>query len=668
MAMRPLAFRTRVLLGFLLVAAIVATVSALAGYSFLSQTVVKEAKARVEIDLGAAWSAYEEERGQLQTVLSLTSQNDALRAALRRGPAGSALVTELAAARGRSEIDFIGLVDAGETVIARGLPPYHTGDRIMPNPVVRAALAGRAASGTLVFPLEALRLEGDSLAERAFIPLVYTERALPTERQAEERGLVLFAAIPVLDSAEHVLGALYGGVLLNRKFSLVDRIRNAAFGSPTYKGRPVGTVTLFLGDVRIATNVMLDPATRALGTRVSRAVAESVLIRGERFADRAFVVNDWYLSAYDPIRDPSGRVVGIIYVGLLEKRYLEYRSGLTLRYFGVTAVALLLAAAVATYLAGGFRRPIARLLAATRELSAGRLDARVRVQSGSREVIELSQAFNSMADALETRRRALEEASAALQTALGETEEKNRAYLEMLGFVAHELKSPLASIVFALGSLRERILGPVNEAQDELLRSAAASADYLRDTIANYLSLSRIEEGGLRLQIEEVTFRREILEPLLARMAELAAQRGMRFTCDVDERTHAPCDRNLISSVFSNLLSNAIKYGRGGGEIRIAGREEPGGRWLRFSVWNEGPGFSPEDGDKLFQKFSRLAGGGVDTKSGTGLGLFVALKVIEKHGGRIQATSEPGQWAEFSFQLPLQQPESGDQEEPSRSS
>ena len=650
--MRRLAFRTRLLLGFLLVVAIVATVATLAGYSFLSHTVVKEAKARVELDLGAAWSAYEGEKNQLQIVLSLASQNDTLRDALRTSVAGPSLASQLDSIRGRSEIDFITLVDHAGRVMARGLPPYRAGDSALPNAVLEAALAGHATSGTVVLVPEALHREGDSLAERAYIPLVYTERALPSERQVEERGLVLLAAIPVLDSSERVLGALYGGVLLNRKFTLVDRIRNAAFGSLAYQGKPVGTVTLFLGDVRVATNVMLDAGTRALGTRVSRTVAETVLVRGERFADRAFVVNDWYLSAYDPIRDPSGRVIGIIYVGLLEKKYLGYRAGLTLRYFGVTTAALLLAAAVAMYLSAGFRRPITRLVAATRELSAGNLGARVAVKRGSREVAELSQAFNSMAQALEARSQALEQTSQALSGALAEAEEKNRAYLEMLGFVAHELKSPLASIVFALGSLRDRILGPVNDSQAALLRSAADSADYLRDTIANYLSLSRIEEGGLRLQVEEVAFRPDILDPLLARMSELAAERGMRLACDVDEQLRGPCDRNLITSVFANLLSNAVKYGRSGSEIRVAGRQEADGQWLRFSVWNEGPGFSREEGDKLFHKFSRLAGGGVDTKSGTGLGLFVALQIIEMHGGKVWATSEPGQWAEFAFLLP----------------
>ena len=337
--------------------------------------------------------------------------------------------------------------------------------------------------------------EGERLAERAHIPIVDTERATPTDRVAEDRGMVIEAAIPVRDSRERVLGVVYGGVLLNRKFSLVDRIRDAAFGDRTYQGKPVGTVTIFLGDVRIATNVMLDAGTRALGTRISEEVDDKVLRRGERFADRAFVVNDWYLSAYDPIRDPTGKVIGIIYVGLLEKQYLGYMSGLALEYLGITFLSLVLAAGIALYLSSGFRRPIMRLVRATRELSGGNLRARVQVVHASQEVTELARAFNSMAAVLEARGTELHEASLALQKAYREAAERNRAYLEMLGFVTHELKSPLASIVFAIGSLRDHILGPLNQEQEALLKAASISADYLRDTIANYLNLSRIEEG-----------------------------------------------------------------------------------------------------------------------------------------------------------------------------
>jgi two-component system NtrC family sensor kinase len=653
---KQLAFRTRLLLGFTLVVGIVAIVSTWAGMSFISQTVMKEAMVRVEMDLGTAWSAYEAERSRLQIVVSMASQNDFFRSVLRSDGAMSEIAWELGAFRRKYDMDFLTLVDSKGFVVGRSRQPFAVGDKVSPNPVIDAALQGRASSGTVLVSRQELLLEGEALAERAYVPLVNTERATPTDRVVEDRGMVLEAAIPVLGATDHVLGVVYGGVLLNRKFNLVDRIRNTVFGDKTYEGKPLGTVTLFLGDVRVDTNVMLEAGTRALGTRVSEEVYEKVLRRGERFAARAFVVNDWYLSAYDPIRDPSGNTVGIIYVGLLEKKYLGYKSSLALQYLGITFLSLVLSAAVALYLSSGFRRPILRLLRATRELSGGNLQARVEVTQASREVTELAQAFNSMATSLETHTRELNEVSEAVKRAYREAEEKNRAYLEMLGFVTHELKSPLASIVFAIGSLRDHILGRLNAGQEALLKAASVSADYLRDTIANYLNLSRMEEGELTLHISEVHFRRDVIEPLLDRLSELAGDRKIRIVCDVPEEISGICDSGLVTSVFQNLLSNAIKYGREGGAIRVAARAAEDKSLLRFNVWNEGEGFERNAGEKLFHKFSRLPSGGDDTKSGTGLGLFVSQKIIEKHGGRIWAESEPGCWADFIFTLPVTPP------------
>jgi two-component system NtrC family sensor kinase len=648
-----LAYRTKLLLGFELVVAITATVITWAGFSFISRTVTKEAMLRVEMDLGGAWSAYEAEKSRLQTVVGMASQRESLREALRFRRGLDTISGELDALRRKYDLDFLSLADSQGRVVARGRSPYAAGERAWASPILRRALSGTAGVGTVVVPAEALGAEGEELATRAYIPVVYTERALPTTRIAEDRGLALQTAIPILDPSERVLGVLYGGILLNRKFALVDRIRDVVFGNKTYEGKPVGTVTLFLGDVRIATNVMLDPGTRALGTRVSGEVYDKVLVRGQRFADRAFVVNDWYLSAYDPIRDPEGRIIGIIYVGLLEKKYLEYRSGLAMQFLGISFLALVLSGAVAFSVSGGFRGPVRRLVQATREVSAGNLKTRVHVDRASREMVELAQAFNSMTDALEVRTGELQQASSALEKALAEAEDKNRAYLETLGFVTHELKSPLASIVFAIGSLREHILGPLNESQEALLKAAANSAEYLRSTIANYLNLSRIEEGELKLTPTPVSFRSDILDPLLGRVSELAADRKMRIVCSVPEDLVGTCDRDQIACVFQNLLSNAIKYGREQGEIRIGTEQDSRTGLRQFNVWNEGPGFDRDAAEKLFQKFFRLGAAAASTKPGTGLGLFVSRKIVERHGGRLWAESEPGQWANFVFTVPL---------------
>lgn len=643
-------FRTRQMLGFALVVGVMGSVTTWTGFSFLSKTIFKEAHLRVEMDINSAWSAYREEVAQLESAVSMSAQRASLHQGVQKTLNKQAPAAELEVVRTRYGLDFLTLVRSDSVVVARSRAPYLSGDTVLFDPVLAEAFQGRIGSGTVVVPETFLRREGEALVALANIPLVVTERAVPRHQLVEDRGLVLMAAVPIFDSNEQVIAVVYGGILLNRKFELVDRIREAVFGDMTYENRPVGTVTVFLWDVRIATNVMQLDRTRALGTRVSEEVYHTVLEQGKRFADRAFVVNDWYLSAYDPIRDPNGQIVGIIYVGLLEKKYLAYKSSLATQFLGISFASLLLSAVVAFYLSNTLRRPIQQLVTAARELSTGNLSTRVNIRRASQETSELAAAFNSMAASLGKRSQELEQTTLETKKAYLEADEKNRAYLEMLGFVTHELKSPLASIVFAIESVRDGILGPITSQQEAVLKSAANSADYLHNTIANYLNLSRIEEGALKLELSEAAFVSEIIKPVLERLAETAADHQMTIDCAVSPSYRGRCDTGLLTAVFQNLLSNAIKYGRIGGKIEITGEQSTFG--FTFSVFNEGRGFSPHVADKLFAKFFRWTDKEQDTRSGTGLGLFVTRRIIELHGGKIWAESEEGHWAKFTFTLP----------------
>ncbi|MDH4158160.1 MAG: cache domain-containing protein, partial [candidate division Zixibacteria bacterium] len=370
-------FRTAQLMGYTLVVALMGAFTLYAGFSFISETVVKEAKLRVEMDLNSAWHSYDDEKAFIEMAVSMATQHESLRGVLRGRADIADMIPQMRALADKYGLHFLTLVDKNGIVLARLDETGVLGQRVRRDPVIDRALQGTAAKGTaLVSPSDLLR-EGAELAHTAYIPLVPTERARPTERLVEDRGMVVEAAVPILTVTDSVLGVFYGGKLLNRKFRLVDRVRNAVFGDNIYQGKPLGTVTIFLQDVRIATNVIKADSTRAIGTRVSDEVYVKVLERGERFADRAFVVNDWYLSAYDPIKDPDGNIIGILYVGLLEKKYLDYKSSLVMRFLEITFLALLLSVVLCFFLSATIRRPVLRLVEATRSLSAGRLDARV---------------------------------------------------------------------------------------------------------------------------------------------------------------------------------------------------------------------------------------------------------------------------------------------------
>jgi two-component system NtrC family sensor kinase len=508
------------------------------------------------------------------------------------------------------------------------------------------------SSGTTLIDRQDLLRISKKLADQAYISLVPTRLARPTERQVEERGLILESAIPVFDIKNDVCGVLYGGILLNRRFDLVDRIRNAIFEAGMYKGKPLGTVTIFLWDTRITTNVLQRDHLRAIGTQISEEVYIQVLEKGERFGNRAFVVNDWYLSAYDPIRDPGGKIIGILYVGLLEEKYLDYKAALTKNFLAISLLALLISIILAVYFSGKIRQPILKLVDATRRLSTGDLTTRLNHVEGAYEIAELSKSFNRMVEYLEKDRKQLQETSRELESAYKQADDKNRAYMETLGFVTHELKSPLASIVFALNSIRERLLGPLTDAQLAVLKSSARSADYLNTTIANFLNLSRIEEGALNLKLAKILLRSRIIDPVIQLLSEMASDNEMKIETTIPSDLEITCDPDLLTSVFQNLVSNAIKYGKKHGTIIISRENESDADLFWFSVYNEGIGFSPQDLQDLFKKFTRFGLKEYSTKTGTGLGLFVTKNIIQNHGGQIRAESEYGLWAKFNFSIP----------------
>jgi two-component system NtrC family sensor kinase len=154
---------------------------------------------------------------------------------------------------------------------------------------------------------------------------------------------VLKSAYPVIDFNGDLLGVITGGVLLNRNYEIVDQIKNIVFKDATYKGKEIGTATIFMGDLRISTNVLDKEGNRAIGTRVMKEVYGQVFEKGIPWIQRAFVVDDWYITAYEPIRDIQENIVGILYVGMLESKYALMKEKLILLFFLFSMVGMLLA-------------------------------------------------------------------------------------------------------------------------------------------------------------------------------------------------------------------------------------------------------------------------------------------------------------------------------------
>jgi signal transduction histidine kinase len=237
-------------------------------------------------------------------------------------------------------------------------------------------------------------------------------------------------------------------------------------------------------------------------------------------------------------------------------------------------------------------------------------------------------------------------------------EEANYAYTQMLGFVSHELQSPVASMVTDAQILSQGYLGDLTPEQRAKVMSMERKGQYLLSLVREYLDLARVEGGELRLATRS---RVDVMEDVVAEAVDIvrpqADAHGIYLLTCVPSPALPPvcCDPTLLRIVTVNLLDNAIKYGNEGGDIRVkaeVGLDEKGGERLRISVWNSGPGFSAEQQNKLFRRFSRLDDPALKSRRGTGVGLYNSWRIIQLHKGRITAESEHGEWAEFSFEIP----------------
>ncbi|MCX6032483.1 MAG: HAMP domain-containing sensor histidine kinase, partial [Chloroflexi bacterium] len=298
----------------------------------------------------------------------------------------------------------------------------------------------------------------------------------------------------------------------------------------------------------------------------------------------------------------------------------------------------------------GIVRPISGLAQATEQLAAGDLTHRVVVERND-EVGHLSNSFNLMAEQLQKQREDIEADHRALEALNQELQTTNRNYMEMLGFVAHELKNPLASATLSLYTVKDGYLGDLNPAQQRSLESVATSLDYFGEMIRNYLDLSRLEKGELRINKTRINLKTGIIAPVMEGLARGIQERGMVVEDLIPPTLELRADRDLLRVVYDNLLSNAAKYGREGGRITMDARRQNGD--IRLSVTNEGAGIPAAKMAMLFRKFGRLDMPEYAGKKGTGLGLYICREIIEKHGGRMWAESEEGRSATFIFTLPV---------------
>jgi len=318
----------------------------LTGVSILTAKVAMQAQDKVRNDLNSAREIYRNEIGHVRDLVKYTAAapNTAEAVIANNSKELAHILTPLLQSE---QLDILTAVDANGMVLYRVRNPQGSGDDHSKDTLVKRALAGETVTGTMVIPASRMPMEGAELAKQALIKVVSTPHSKPGASSEEGAGMMLVAAAPVRDTAGTVVGALYSGILLNNNNRLVDRIKSVVYEGVKSEGKDVGGATIFLGDLRIATNVQDGGNQRAIGTRLSEEVYKQVVLRDEKWFNRAFVVKDWYFSAYEPIHSLEGVPIGALYVGMLEKTYTILKFNISLWFSGVLLLGTMIGLAVA---------------------------------------------------------------------------------------------------------------------------------------------------------------------------------------------------------------------------------------------------------------------------------------------------------------------------------
>ncbi len=272
--------------------------------------------------------------------------------------------------------------------------------------------------------------------------------------------------------------------------------------------------------------------------------------------------------------------------------------------------------------------------------------ARDVVGSFSTQQIEVLRTFADQAVIAIENVRLFKELEAANRNLAAASQHKS----EFLANMSHELRTPLNAIIGFSEVLLEKMFGEINAKQQDYLGDIHSSGRHLLALINDILDLSKIEAGRMELEPSDFDVP-TALQNAMTLVRERAQRHGIALSLDIDPAVgELRADERKFKQILVNLLSNAVKFTPDGG--RVALRAQPVDSGLEFSVSDTGIGIAPEDQEKVFEEFRQVGGDYKTKQEGTGLGLALARKFVQLHGGAISVQSELGKGATFTFTIP----------------
>lgn len=631
-------FRKKVILSFFIVIGITGLFATFVGIKLIDKSIVPRIRDKVRLDLNAAREIFQGTIMDIQDVVRLTSTRFFIREGFLNKDIGR-VEAELRNIRRKESLDILSLTDSTGSVLLRTANPKEKGDNQTLMELVKKVLAEEDVVASIeILSKEELIMEGKGLAERAYTKVLGTAEVSSIRKNSETSGMFIIVAAPVLSDMGKILGVLYGGRLLNHDNTIVDKIRDTIYENEKYNDKEVGAVTIFLNNLRISTNVMTQNGQRAIGTLVSEEVYKRVLIERNVLNEIEFAVNDWYITAYEPIKNISGQAIGILGLGVLEDKFKDMERKALWIFLGITLAGIAVSIFISLFLADSIMKPINSLLLATRGLANGNIEQHVQLNSSPEEIAALGEAFNYMVSSVKERDERLR------RQAQEEIMKSER--LAMVGRlaagVAHEINNPLGGILLF----------------SRLLLQKAPSEGIMRD------NLERIEKDAKRCQgivqgLLDFARQREPkietlqLNDMLEQTIHLFENQPLFHNIEIVKKYQSDlpvlfADPAQIQQVCVNIIMNAVDAMDGEGILTIATKSSHKDDYVEIRFTDTGNGIPSDKLDRVFEPFFTTK----EVGHGTGLGLSISYGIIQKHGGTIKVLSQVGQGSSFVVILP----------------
>ncbi len=295
----------------------------------------------------------------------------------------------------------------------------------------------------------------------------------------------------------------------------------------------------------------------------------------------------------------------------------------------------------------GYRSLLAVPLLREQRILGGLVVWRQEPSSFSPEIVKLLETFATQSVlAIQNARlfREIEDKSRQIEAA-------NRHKSEFLANMSHDLRTPLNAIIGFSEVLLDPSMMVTEDERSQFLTDVLGSGKHLLNLINEILDLAKVEAGKMELQIEPALLQ-DVIEAVSNTMRSLAAKKSIDLRADCDERLQPfPMDGARVKQVLVNLVGNAIKFTPQAGPVWVRAGTDDG--IVRVEVGDTGPGIPAAEHERIFLEFQQVDSGGRGKPGGTGLGLALAKKFVEMHGGKIWVESEVGKRSKFTFTLPI---------------